>query len=377
MPETLPRPTATLVLLVGLCACDSRSIGHTDDAGANDFTTPPSDARFDGDADAPCGCDPLAAGFVLDTNIAPTNSAPTVDDYLVHGTVIYHGDITDPLTPNPAFNREVQLVDGAGEVSVLQYYLPLDLELPLQLEQPYAMTFRERWGFHGHAVGVVIHRVTLGEWPLVAVGDTGDYWRAFTSEDPVMTPLTVFSENQPQCPTEPDPVCGGLIYRDALHFESSTDGAITDVTLFQGEAALFPIQGFDFLVVNMESTHRYGVCADASNSDIAYLALSLDEEAMSCNPTVTHRTDGPGPIEEGSACDDISFCTADPNLVQAAQQIAPDLQCLHGDTPCGINEYACIWWVPTNVVTAEIYEQLCAVTLLEPGPTEIWCNIHL
>jgi len=255
-----------------------RSSGNSGGAGSGGGggSTTAADAGPDAadDAGGSCGGEALEAGFVIATELSPQHPASDVDDYELSGTLSYLGPITVPIASHPAFDRELRIAHSDGSESVLQYYLPLDLELPVVLQAPYSITFRQRWGFEGYAVGLLITRPTSGLPPLLFVAEGGQYGRAFAPDDPLMSPLAVYQHEDASCPTEPYPQCNGTIYLDQLRFDSSTGGAITDLTLYQGETGLLPVFGDDFLMVNLSSTRIEHDCPDASGGRTSFVAIN-------------------------------------------------------------------------------------------------------
>jgi hypothetical protein len=150
----------------------------------------PADARPPLDGGVYCA-EPLLAGAVIGTEIAPSEPTPQTFEYLLEGEATYHGAITEPLAMNPAFDHELQLLHSDGTVSIIQYYLPLDLTMPIAIGGGYTARYRQVIGFEGNATGLVISRMTSGVAPLVLVLDLGEYGRAFEPEDLAMSPLEV------------------------------------------------------------------------------------------------------------------------------------------------------------------------------------------
>lgn len=229
------------------------------------------------DAPLDCGADILPNDYVLGTNIEPLHPEENIDDYLISGTLVYKGPITEPLASNPLFDREIRVAHDGSE-STLQYYLPAGLELPVEIGNPYEVTYRIRSGFEGYAVGVIIKRPTSGLHPLLFVGDTGTYGRAFDPDEPLMSPLRITTESEPLCPTEPDTECAGTIYRDMMVFDSSTGGMTTAIRLAQGRSGQLSVFGTSFTVVNLASTRIQPTCPDASGGQVSYFAGILQAE---------------------------------------------------------------------------------------------------
>lgn len=274
-----------LVSALQAAGCGGRTIGGP----ADDGSTRPDGADADGssntnntnrdggtvdpDGGTVCGTDPLAAGFVIGTHIQPQHPEPMIDDYYVDGTVFYMGAITVPLASNPLFDREVQVMHADGQATILQYYLPQNLDLPLQEGLEVNLVFRRRNGFEGYTVGVVIHRPTSGLPPLLFVGETGAYGRAFEAEDPLMNPVKVYAMPDPNCPTHPDPMGCGTVHLDALLFDTSTGGVITQLELYQGQSGSLPVFGQPFYMLNMASTRVVPGCLDDPAGRVAFLAI--------------------------------------------------------------------------------------------------------
>jgi hypothetical protein len=299
-----------------------------------------------------------------------------VDDYDVQGTATYHGVITEPLATLPDFEWEVQLQHGDGTTSVLQYYLPLNLRLPVTEGAPYQLLFRRRQGFEGYVVGVILWRPTSGIPPLLFVGDTGTYGRAFSEEEPRMNPLKVYVEPRPECPAEPDPECGGSLFRDALRFDSSTGGAIIEVEVPQGGMDLLSVFGQEHLVVNLASTHTDTPCLDAPDRWVSYLSVDRETLPPLCDADRLYYWDMPRGISVGSYCDTLFFCAEDPALQDAARDIAPDLECRpEGDFGCP--EGPTCRWAPHLTVDEALYDQLCAISVLPNAPDAIRCAVYL
>jgi hypothetical protein len=278
---------AALLFAGGLTAgCGGRTAGRTDfdGAGGGDSGTNGNgngNGNGDGgttpaDGGTICGSDPLAAGFVLGTHIQPSHPEPMIDDYYVDGQVSYLGPITVPLASNPMFNKEVQIMHGDGQASVLQYYLPNNLDLPLTMNLAINLIFRRRNGFEGYTVGIVIRRPTSGRPPLLFVGETGQYGRAFEEEDPLMSPVKVYAVPDPNCPTHEDPNGCGTVYTDALLFDTSTGGIITQIELYQAESGTLEVFGIPFTMLNMASTHIVPGCPDAAGRRVAFLAITQE-----------------------------------------------------------------------------------------------------
>ena len=279
--------TALLFLSGALIAgCGGRTLGRTDfDGGGGNDAGTNGNGNGNGNADAStadpdgsvsCGTDPLSAGFVLGTHMQPTHPDPMIDDYHVDGQVSYMGPITVPLASNPMFDREVQIMHGDGQASILQYYLPLNLDLPLTMGLNINLVFRRRNGFEGYTVGIVIRRPTSGLPPLLFVGETGQWGRAFEDEDPVMSPVKVYPVEDPNCPTYEDPTGCGTVYTDKLLFDTSTGGIITQILLYQGETGPLEVFGVPFTMVNMASTDIDPGCPDGPGGRVAFLAITQE-----------------------------------------------------------------------------------------------------
>jgi hypothetical protein len=314
-------------------------------------------------------------GFVLDTALVPAHPVPSVSDFSLEGTVGYHGAITVPIATNPAFQWEVQIGHGDGSGSVVQYYLPRGLRLPVEEGHPYVLLFRRRSGFEGESVGLVVSRPTSGLPPLLFVGDAGPFERAFEPEDLLMSPLKVFVEPGSDCPPLVDPDCGGDRVLDQLRFDSSTGGAITAVSVPQGGADELPVFGDPFRVLTLASSHADPPCLDFNPVDVAYLAVSIAALPLACDPSRFHMWSSPTPFEVGTFCDEITFCAGSPTVAAQAQAVAPSLQCGAGYGPCDPGEVGCAW-NPDLPIDQALYDEACAVSVLPSPPDGIQCQVY-
>ena len=258
-----------IFLLWLISACDERSVGQVQNDGSIDsFSSDGStdgaqpDVSIDPDGASPCHAEPLAMGFVGHFAVSPTHPDTNIDQYEVSGLLIYQGPITEPFTNNPAFDREVQIQDDEGQISIVQYFLPLEMELPVEEGKSYIFTYREKTVFEYTGVGLIIERPTSGLTPLLFVGDAGFYaMRVFAAEDPLMSPLKVYRESRPDCPPEPMQQCeGSFQYWERLNFDSSTGGQQTEVWVNETAYTVLPIFGDDFWVVNLASNHHEPSC---------------------------------------------------------------------------------------------------------------------
>ncbi len=361
----------------GLGACEDRSVGSGYDAAGLPDGAVPTDATPDPDATPGCGDPRLNMGFVWATHVDPTHPEPDLDVYEVAGTVTYLGPITVPLSTHPAFDREVQLEHDDGQMSIVQYYLPAGpgLSLPVSEGSPYTFWLRQRQGFEGYAVGVVITRPTSGLAPLLFVGDTGSYGRAFSPEDPAMTPLKVYVEPRPECPATPDPVCGGDLLQDQLRFDSSTGGIIADVRVIQGATDELALLGDPWRVMNLASTHVDQPCLDDPGLEVSYLAINTTAVPLTCDPSRFYVWDTPYAIDVGSWCDVLFTCAHSPAQVAEIEAVSPDAQCALPVDECGPNELGCAWDA-SQPVDQDLYDQLCAVSVLADPPERISCNVY-
>jgi len=216
-------------------------------------------------------------GFVVSTQVEPTHPQSDSDQYEMEGILVYHGPITEPLASNPAFDMELQLQHQGGDISIVQYYLPLEMTLPVESDQNYVFFFREKWGFEVYGMGLIIHRPTSGVTPLLFVGNAGNFVHVFPEEEPLTSPLEVYREPRSDCPPEPMPQCEeSLQYWDHLRFDSSTGGQETMVLVNQTNYTKLPIFGDDFWVVNLASRHHDPPCGlDDPAERIAYLASAI------------------------------------------------------------------------------------------------------
>ena len=257
--------------------------------------------------DALCGGEELNAGLAVGSAQEPTEISDSVYDYVLQGTVTYYGapTVTNP-TPGP-FDREIRIEHDDGTVSWLQFYLPLELELPVVVDGYYTFTYRIAQFFEIRVDGLVITRPTSGIHPLLFVGQVGGsrYARAFADDETMFSPLHVYQVQEETCPNRPDKECGGDIYSDALVFDSSTGAAFTEVRLFQGEWASLPVFGDGFTVVNLASTRIEPTCPDDRGGHTAYLAIRQPAGAVAC-------WDGDD-CDEGQSCRRDGICLPPPD----------------------------------------------------------------
>lgn len=378
--------TALLFVICVFEGCGHRSVG-----------TPGADSSFDAgvldggrdrilldgpvgpDTGNPCHAEALAMGFVVQTDVAPQQPEPDVIQYEITGELVYHGSITEPLATDPAFDREAQLADGQGRISIVQYHLPLEQKLPVEQNSDYIFTYRERNGFAGYATGLVIKRPTSGLTPLLFVGDNGVFGRAFTPEDPLMHPLKVYREQRPECPVEPLIQCpDSAHYWDRLRFDSSTGGQQTEIEINQTEYGRLPVFGDDFWVLNLVSVHHAPLCGpDDVGEKTGYLAASISA-LPACDPQRLYFWDDPAGIEVGTFCDSLTFCLENEAQKQGALAVAPDLLCTDAMENCGFNGNApgCGWEVAWEGIDDALYKQICAVSVLPDPPSAITCRVY-
>lgn len=375
-----PRRSFFLLLIaggsLGLCACRSHAVGTSGDAGGDGSDAALSDAAAPpADGAVGCGAPALAMGFVWQTPVPATHPSPGVEEIEITGVARYHGPITVPIAQNPAFDREVQIEHPGGQVSVVQYFLPQDLRLPVEQGEDYVIFVRRLAAPDGSGVGLLVSRATSGLPPLLFVGDAGPL-RVFTEEDPRLTPLKVYREPDPQCAPGPDPLCGGQIFEDQLRFDSSTGGATIEVVARQGESAPLTIFGEPFLVLNLESMHRDPPCPDQVAERAVYLAGTETMTRRACAPERFRVWDNPAPdLGAGDWCDELLFCATLDQAV-AAGEVAPDVTC---DSPtmmsCAPGELECRF--PTDTpITEAVYDEMCAVSVLENPPEIIQCQVY-
>jgi hypothetical protein len=365
-----------LVLLPGgLTSCKDRSVGANYDAATQPDGTLLPDATSDPDASTACGDPRLHMDFVWSTHVEILILEPDLDVYEVAGTVSYLGPITVPLAPHPAFDREVQIEHDDGQISMVQYYLPAGVSLPVSEGSPYTFWLRHRIGFEGHAVGVRITRPTSGLVPLLFVADTGSYGRAFSPEDPAMAPLKVYVESRPECPATPNPDCGGDLLTDQLRFDSSTGGMVTDVQVIQGATDELALFGDPWQVVNLASTHTDQPCSDDPGMQVSYLAVNTTAVPRTCDPSRFYVWDAPNAIDVSTWCDVLFTCVDTPDQVAAIQAVSPDAECDLPVADCGPNSLGCAWDA-SQPVDQDVYDQLCAVSVLTDAPERIDCNVY-
>jgi len=359
----------------GLSACKDRSVGAGYDATVPPDGAPLTDAAPGPDAAPGCNNVRLHMGFVWSTHVAPTQPETDLDVYEVAGVVTYLGPITVPLASNPAFDREVQLEHTDGQVSIVQYYLPQGMGLPLEETFPYTFWLRRLRGFEGDAVGLVITRPTSGLVPLLAVADTGSYGRAFSPEDPAMAPLKVYTEPRPECPAEPNPDCGGDLFQDQLRFDSSTGGIISDAWLIQGATADLSLFGDLWRVTNLASTHVDQPCPDDPGMEVSYLAVNTTALPQTCDPARFYVWDTPFAIDVGTFCDSLFACTDSPDQVAAIEAASSDAACDLPVSECGPGQQGCVWDT-SGPVDQDLYDQLCAVSVITLPPDRIDCHVY-
>jgi len=314
-------------------------------------------------------------GFVWDTNVNPTQPEPALDVFEVAGTVVYLGPITVPLATNPDFDREVQIENAGGERSTVQYYLPPGIALPVQEGFPYTFWLRRRHGFEGYVAGAVITRPTSGLVPLLFIGDTGSYGRAFFPEDPGMSPLKVYVDPRPECPALPNSGCGGDLLLDQLRFDSSSGGVIMDVQVAQGATADLMVLGNAWRVMNLASTHIDQPCADDPGMLVSYLAVDVAAMPQTCDPSRFYIWDTPHAIDVGTYCDSLIACVDNQDQAAAIESVAPDATCGEPVSTCP-GQLGCVWDANILEVDQNIYDQLCAVSVLADPPDRIDCHVY-
>lgn len=361
------------VPLAGLGACKERSVGTSGDAAVGPDSGP-VDAQVlpDGGGET-CNAPRLHMGLVWDTDRPAVEVEPSVLETEVAGAVIYLGPVTVPLASNPAFDHEIQIQHGDGHVSVVQWYLPPGIALPVQQGQPTTFTLRDRQGFEGSAYGLVISRPTSGLPPLLFVGDTGTYGRAFTPEDPAMVPLKVYVEPRPECATELDPDCGGTRFTDRLRFDTSTGGAVIDVVVPQGHSADLTLFGDPWRVTNLASTHVDQPCPDLPGMQVSYLAVNTT--ALTCDPSRFYVWDQAGAFGVGSHCDVLFTCPTSAAQIAAIEASSSDADCSQPVADCPPGGPGCTWGNSVDV-GQDLYDQLCAVSVLPDAPDRIDCHIY-
>jgi len=274
--SVLPGWVLSALLVVG---CSSEPVGIGPDGQTDpdaavplpDGAPPPQDARVETDGGVYCA-EPLQAGAVVGTAVEPTEPTPQTLEYRMEGEATYHGAVTEPLASNPAFDHELQLQHADGTVSIIQYYLPPDLTVPIAIGGGYTVLYRQVIGFEGNATGLVIARNTSGLPPLVLVLDLGEYGRAFEPEDSAMSPLKVYEAGGLGCWAEDPQGCGGVLGQQ-LRFDSSTGAATVEVTVPHATRATLPVFGFDHHVVVLSALTRTEPCPDLPTSLIAYLSV--------------------------------------------------------------------------------------------------------
>jgi len=368
--------------VLALAACQSHAVGAAGDADLEadaaraDASVPPPDGAVpDALVPWPCQAPALAMGFVWGTPIHPDHPDPGTEELELMGVARYHGPITVPLAQSPAFNQEVQLEHDDGQVSVLQYFLPEGLRLPIDVGTDYVLFLRRVDVADRVGVGLVVSRPTSGLPPLLFVGDAGPS-RVFAPEDLRLTPFKIYVEPRSDCGPVSDPACGGQIWPDRLRFDSSTGGAVTDVVVSQSESASLLVFGEPFLVLNLASNHRDPPCPDSPAQQAIYLAAAESMVHRTCAPERFRFWDDPAPdLGVGDLCDELLFC-ASPDQAAAAQAVAPDVAC-EASTGSMCDSGALLCRFPSDdPITETIYDEMCAVTVLESPPDFIQCQVY-
>jgi hypothetical protein len=335
------------------------------DDGGSDIIIPTGDI---------CGQEPKDMIFVLLTSVEPAVDDYS-DDYYLSGELVYHGDIETPISTIPMLNREIQLKHEDDTISTIQYYLPYERDLPLHIGQFYNILYKERRGFEGNAIGVKVERLTSGLLPLIFIGETGSYGRAFDEDDPLISPLEVTETALLNCPTTVDSACGGLITTNALYFDPApTSTYPQSIQVRQGEGNVLTILGEEFLVTNLKSYEITPNCLDLPSTYVSYMVLRPPETDFECDfdKISTHMET---PFEIGTICDEIEFC-APAELAETIRLISPALDCSETDFGCSTGQLSCRWSTPSNIVGAETYYEVCATTQLIPENSKITCMVY-
>lgn len=365
---------ATVALVTG---CKDRAVGSGSDATPGPDGAVIPDGAVGPDASPGCAAPRLSMGFVWGTHVQPSHPTlePDVDDYEVAGTLAYKGPITVPLATLPDFDRELQIEHADGQITMVQYYLPPGVTLPVEVGAPYTLWLRHRWGFDGYATGVIITRPTSGLPPTLFVGDTGSYGRAYTPEDQAINPFKVYVEPRPECPAEPDPECGGQILADQLRIQWALNSIPPEVQLVQATEGTLNVFGDVWRVLNLASSHVDQPCADAPGEEVSYLMILTAALPQTCDPARLYWWDEPYGIEVGTFCDTISLCADVATGVPLIEQISPNINCGEPEPPCGAGEVTCTY--PMTTVDQALYDELCEITVLPDPPDRITCRVYL
>lgn len=378
--SSVPSLLITMALaatLTWVAACRDRAVGGgTDGAVSPDGAVYP-DGAVGPDAAPGCAAPRLSMGFVWGTHVTPTHPTlePDVDDYEVAGTLAYKGPITVPLATLPDFDRELQIEHADGQITIVQYYLPPGVTLPVEPGAPYTFLLRHRWGFDGYATGVIITRPTSGLPPTLFVGDTGSYGRAFLAEDQAINPFKVYVEPRPECPAEPDPECGGLLYQDQLHIQWAINSIPPEVVLVQASEGTLDVFGDVWRVLNLASSHVEPPCADAPAEEVSYLMILTAALPQTCDPARMYWWDEPWGIEVGTFCDYIQVCADGPAQAAVIEQISASASCALDEPACGPGGLACTY--PMTTVDQALFDELCAISVLPNAPDRINCRVYL
>jgi hypothetical protein len=273
---------ASLVLVVSGAGCGSRASPAAEHGDAGD-ADPDSDAGTDfdvggdpaidsdtdgevaeGDAVGGCFEGGLAAGIAVGTDRRPAPDAP--DDTFIQGVVSYVGPVREPLATDPAFDHEVALAHDDGRESIVQYYLPYRIELPVEVGGHYVLVWRQATRLYGTARGLVVQRASSGVYPLLFVADLGGGGRAFQPSDPLFSPMLVTGFPDPACQprTNMDPCCYTW-EQEVLRFGASPWGKGLHVDVPQGGQGELQVLGNEFTAVNLGSKN----CSDATCGPVA------------------------------------------------------------------------------------------------------------
>lgn len=239
------------------------------DGGDGGATHRDGDTESDADEEGPERCFPprLVALFSYDTDQSPLLENPS--DMVLSGRVTYVGPVRDPIGLELDLDQEVALAHVDGTESIMQFLLPLGIEVPVLEGEEITVTFHERvWGHRVPAFGVVVERQTSGLIFLIALGTHGGIeGRAFNDDELWVIPIRATMVEDEECaPREVE--CCGELHQRALLLESISAGEPTQVLVRQGETSSIPIGSNPFTVVNLESTQCEGYfCADLSSND--------------------------------------------------------------------------------------------------------------
>lgn len=131
--------------------------------------------------------------------------------------------------------------------------------------------------------------------------------------------------------------------------------------------------------------------ADAGDTDAATLdaapgdaevladaAPAADAGPYACEPDRLWNVIANRPIVVGDFCDDIQLCAQNADVAAAIMAIEPGFVCPDppGQAGCAAGERACQWFDP-DVLDADDYAGLCAISALDSAPDQLNCLVYL